>query len=394
MTADAVGGVWHYALELCRALCAQGTEVVLATMGPAPSAQQRADALALGNVILRESTFRLEWMQDPWTDVARAGEWLLSLADRFAVDLVHLNGYAHAVLPWGKPTVVVAHSCVLSWWRAVRGAPAPAEWDRYRTAVSAGLAAADTIAAPSRAMLNTLVENYGDARTRARLAAKSIVIPNARAPEVFSRPAEKEPFVLSVGRLWDEAKNARALVQVAAELPWPVRVAGDCTGPDGGTETLPGIECLGRCSPGALAHLYARAAIYALPARYEPFGLSVLEAALAGCALVLGDIPSLQENWHDVAVFVPPGEPAALRDAVRSLATNADRRHRLAAAARQRAARFSVERMAARYREAYVDATVAHGASATPLHPSPDSQPASAPDAPVLAASRLPALFA
>ncbi len=33
-----------------------------------------------------------------------------------------------------------------------------------------------------------------------------------------------------------------------------------------------------------------------LPARYEPFGLSVLEAALSGCALVLGDIPSLRES--------------------------------------------------------------------------------------------------
>ena len=41
---------------------------------------------------------------------------------------------------------------------------------------------------------------------------------------------------------------------------------------------------------------FARAGIYALPAVYEPFGLSVLEAALSGCALVLGDIPSLARN--------------------------------------------------------------------------------------------------
>ena len=48
-----------------------------------------------------------------------------------------------------------------------------------------------------------------------------------------------------------------------------------------------------------------RAAIYALPARYEPFGLSILEAALSGCALVIGDIPSLREIWADAALFVP-----------------------------------------------------------------------------------------
>ena len=64
---------------------------------------------------------------------------------------------------------------------------------------------------------------------------------------------------------------------------------------------------LGRLSAGELADWYARAAIYALPARYEPFGLSALEAALSGCALVLGDIPSLREIWGDAALFVPPG---------------------------------------------------------------------------------------
>ncbi|MEB3829625.1 glycosyltransferase [Phormidium sp. CCY1219] len=59
-------------------------------------------------------------------------------------------------------------------------------------------------------------------------------------------------------------------------------------------------------SPEELSHWYARAAIYAFPARYEPFGLSVLEAALSGCALVLGDIPRLREMWGDAAVFANP----------------------------------------------------------------------------------------
>ena len=57
-----------------------------------------------------------------------------------------------------------------------------------------------------------------------------------------------------------------------------------------------------------------RATIFALPARYEPFGLSALEAGLAGCALVLGDIP-MREVWHDAAMFVPPEQPAALENA-------------------------------------------------------------------------------
>src|SRR3954462_14350571 len=94
MTADAVGGVWTYALELSRGLAARGVDVILATMGPRPSSEQRAAVAALGNVTLCESDFRSEWMIDPWADVARAGEWLLKLEREHAPDLIHLNGYA------------------------------------------------------------------------------------------------------------------------------------------------------------------------------------------------------------------------------------------------------------------------------------------------------------
>jgi hypothetical protein len=57
------------------------------------------------------------------------------------------------------------------------------------------------------------------------------------------------------------------------------------------------VRCLGPLEASELAGWMHRAAIYALPARYEPFGLSALEAAQAGCALVLGDLSSLREVW-------------------------------------------------------------------------------------------------
>jgi hypothetical protein len=41
MTADAVGGVWTYALELSGALARHDIEVVLATMGPLPDTALR-----------------------------------------------------------------------------------------------------------------------------------------------------------------------------------------------------------------------------------------------------------------------------------------------------------------------------------------------------------------
>ena len=127
----------------------------------------------------------------------------------------------------------------------------------------------------------------------------------------LSAAASKEPFVLAAGRLWDEAKNIEALrAALRREIAWPVCVAGDTRHPDGRAVAAPWTSrMLGRAADRRdLAGWLRAAAIYALPARYEPFGLVRLEAALSGCALVLGDIPSLREVWGDAALFVAPDD--------------------------------------------------------------------------------------
>lgn len=348
MTADTLGGVWSYALELAAALGSHEVRIVLATMGAPLTPGQRADASSVGNLEIVESAFRLEWMDDPWDDVARAGEWLLQLEREHAPDVVHLNGYAHAALPWNAPVCVVAHSCVLSWWRAVHGESAPLTWARYRTAVASGLAAADTVIAPSDAMLYALGREYGTVQ-HAR------VIHNGRSAAAFPRRT-KEPFVLAAGRLWDEAKNVAALEAVAPNLPWPVYVAGSADPPSTDGRTGPVTRtsrALGVLRIRELAEWMGRAEIYALPARYEPFGLSVLEAALAGCALVLGDIPSLRELWDGAALFVDPDDHAGLTIALRTLIDDADLRARTAAACRARALGYTSERMSRAYLDTY-----------------------------------------
>jgi glycogen synthase len=340
MTADAVGGVWPYALELSAGLSRAGVRVLLAVLGPAPDEAQRTAAEQVAGLELIWLGGRLEWMEEPWADVDAAGAELQRAAERHGSDLVHLNGFAHGALAFPGPRLVVAHSCVLSWWRAVKGVEAPASWDRYRERVRAGLLGADRVVAPSHAMGKALLECHGP------LPAVE-VIENGRSG--FSGPAvAKQPFILSAGRLWDEAKNVARLAEVAPSLSWPVRVAGDP-----GPVAWPAVTRLGRLDGPALQAQYAAAALYALPARYEPFGLSALEAALAGCALVLGDIASLRELWRDAAAFVPPDDPGALRAAIQRLIDEPWRRALLAARARRRARRYSAARMAHRYLDLY-----------------------------------------
>lgn len=345
MTTDTVGGVWTYAIELSRGLAASGLETVLATMGAAVSAAQRAEAEAVPGLTLEESTFRLEWMEQAAEDVRRAGEWLLELERVHAPDLIHLNHYAHGALPWRAPVLVVAHSCVHTWWRAVKDGEPPSSFHHYTRGLRRGVAAAGRLAAPSAAFLRAFRAAHGP-------LPPAEVVPNGRDSAAFS-PSEKRPYFLCVGRLWDEAKNARQLASIAPALPWPVRLAGDPTSPDGRTLDLPNLELLGRCPPGEVARLMARAAVYVLPARYEPFGLSVLEAALSGCALVLGDIPTLREVWDDAALYVPPDQPAVLQSTLTRLAREPAARAELGARSRARARAFTSADMARRYRSIY-----------------------------------------
>lgn len=346
MTTDTVGGVWTYALELLRALEPHGVSVVLATMGAPLRDDQRAQVEAFGHVQVEESTFDLEWMQEPWEDVAAAGAWLLELADRTGVELVHLNGFAHGSLPWQVPVLVVGHSCVTSWHAAVKGRAPSASWDRYRREVAAGLRGADLVTAPTRAMLEALEHHYGT------FTAAPAVHNGRRAADFL--PAAPEPFVLTAGRLWDEAKNTAALAAAAPGLPWPVYVAGEVRNPsDGGVVSFDNVEALGRLRPDVLAGWMGRASIYVLPARYEPFGLTAVEAALAGCALVLGDIPTLREVWGEAALFVPPDDHDALGTAIRRLIDDEPLRREMTRRARRRALHYTPERMARGYLDLY-----------------------------------------
>jgi glycosyltransferase involved in cell wall biosynthesis len=136
-------------------------------------------------------------------------------------------------------------------------------------------------------------------------------------------------------------------------LKWPVVIAGDTRHPDGGTIALSRVQLLGALSERQVSQWMSRAAIYALPAHYEPFGLSALEAALSGCALVLGRTGSLQEIWEDAAVYVNPDDETDLIRAINGLISNPDRRRELAERARRRAAEFTPKRMADGYMEVY-----------------------------------------
>ena len=341
MTADPIGGVWQYALELCRQLGRRDVNVVLATMGRWLDGREQAAIAGLPNVEVLQSAYKLEWMSDPWSDVKAAAGWLLDIEARFHPSLIHLNQYSHGALPWKVPALVVGHSCVYSWFEAVKGSPPGSQWKAYNRAVRLGLKAATLVTAPSRSMLDSLEKHYGSFSAAAPIY-------NGRSADSFA-PGKKQPFIFTAGRIWDEAKNIASLKSVVGKIPWPIYAAGESRDPDGKQVLMDGVISLGRLGSEALSQWFSRAAIFILPARYEPFGLSVLEAALSGCALVLGDTPSLREIWDDAARFVRPDDPKDIRAALAELIASSALREDFSKRARRRANCFTAERMAQAY---------------------------------------------
>jgi glycosyltransferase involved in cell wall biosynthesis len=97
----------------------------------------------------------------------------------------------------------------------------------------------------------------------------------------------------------------------------------------------------------------------------------VLEAARAGCALVLSDIPTFRELWNGAALFVSPHNPDALFFALERVCRDDALRASLAQRAAARARRYSIERTADKYLAAYE--TMLAGA-VMPIRPRPLQQ--------------------
>ena len=333
ITTDAVGGVWRYAMDVAAGLARRGVAASLLGLGPGPSAAQAAEAGAAGVELLWLDA-RLDWtLTDPAAAQALACD-LAELAVRAGAGLLHLNApaLAGAVEP-GIPMLVAAHSCLTTLWKAVRTGAPPAEWDWHRRLTARGLRRATVATAPSAAFAADLVAVYGP------LPALRVIPNGARA----IAPAARKEIVLAAGRWWDPAKNVATLDAAAAHIRWPVLAAGPPTGPSGEGVPTKNLRLIGNVDPALMAGSMARAPIFVSLSLYEPFGLSVLEAATTGAALVLADIPTFRELWDGAALFVAPTDPADAARAVNALIADPAIRGRLGAAARARSEYYTLD---------------------------------------------------
>jgi glycosyltransferase involved in cell wall biosynthesis len=96
--------------------------------------------------------------------------------------------------------------------------------------------------------------------------------------------------------------------------------------------------------------------VYAMPSRFEGFGLALLEAMCAGVPAIISDIPALTEVCDNgkYALSFRSGDAQDLADKLRYALDNRDEMERRAKIARSYARQsFSIEKMVAEYERIY-----------------------------------------
>lgn len=344
MTTDVVGGVLTYALDLGAELRTAGWRVTLALQGPQDAAGVEAARRSGLDVV--ETDWPLDWLAPSSAPLLAAGAACARLADRLHVDLVHLNTPVLAAAGgFRQPVVGACHSCLGTWWKAVREGPPPPDLQWRIELLRQAYAACDALLAPSFSFVQDTLAEYGCLPTGVR---------NGRTARPRSGGARKAPHVLTAGRLWDDGKNVAALDAAAGLMRAPVLAAGSLSALGGEVRRPSNLQLLGALSEEALARRMRAAQVFASLSLYEPFGLAVLEAAQAGCALVLSDIPTFRELWDGAAVFVDPrGDPASIAETLDALLQDPARSEDLGRRAEARARAYSRSAMGAGTLELY-----------------------------------------
>ena len=337
------GGIGRYVYELFQALRADGTEVIPFAAGtPTPRVLDELPGfVSLGSPgppIRYELWHRLRW---PLV--------------RLAADVVHAPSLA--VPPTHLPLVVTVNDVA---FLHHPGAFTKRGLAFHRRGLALARRHADAVVAPSEFTRRELIaEGFApDAVFVAHHGVAQVVEPDAATIDGrLEHLGVKPPFVLAVGTI-EPRKNLPVLVAAlqSARTRHP-----DTTlvlaGPRGWLDVpdldKPWVRELGAVDERALDALYRRADLYAMPSRYEGFGLPVLEAMARGCPVVAADAASLPEVVGGAGILVPTGDVAAWARALDALLADPDARAELTEAGIARAATFTWATSADRHLDAY-----------------------------------------
>lgn len=321
-----VGGIENVIYQLCSGHTQQGHQTDVLTIAKDPTPQ----AVQVGNhwVYRARETF----------DIASTPTSLecLSLYRRLAreADLIHYHypwpfmDLVHLLVSPHKPAVVTYHSDIVKQKYLLH---------LYRPLMSQFFGKVDAIVATSPNYLATseVLQAYRNKVTMITYGLDRNSYPVASETEKAKIADRFGPtFFLFVGVL-RYYKGLQHLIDAAANLPWPVVIAG--SGPmesdlhnQAKRLGLKNVHFLGRIDEDEKNALLEKCTAVVFPShlRAEAFGITLLEGAMYGKPLVcceIGSGTSYINQHNETGLVVPPGNAAALREALKTLAENPER---------------------------------------------------------------------
>lgn len=229
-------------------------------------------------------------------------------------------------ISWVEPRAIAAEApnAIQGVWRLAKWGLkfAAPRWPTWRRSL---LDSADAVLPNSRAEAGQLVRLFGADPGRIHVVPNGVSPRFAAAdPTRFRSQVGTADCVLYTGRI-EPRKNVHALVAAAKAVGFPLVVIGN---------TPPGQEAYRRACAQAggngvtwlpavahddptLASAYAAARVFALPSWFETPGLSALEAAVAGCALVITPNGCTREYFGERVAYARPDRPREIRQALR-----------------------------------------------------------------------------
>ena len=142
--------------------------------------------------------------------------------------------------------------------------------------------------------------------------------------------------ILDLVRAWRTGDRSGAVLDLVGETDAD---AGYAARVREAASVDPSILVHGPVDDATVAGLYASADLFALPSRYEGYGIVYAEALSFGLPVIacaVGPVPEVLGD--EAALLVPPGDIDALSGALGRLLSDAGLREKLSAAARRRAA--------------------------------------------------------
>ena len=200
-----------------------------------------------------------------------------------------------------------------------------------------------------------------------QIGTDPVLIPNGVDTQRYrqariTRPSAGVPEIVFLGRLDEPRKGLDIFLDAVSQLDRPARITVIGGGKPRAVE---GVDFLGRVSDAEKARILGRADIYVAPnTGGESFGIVLVEAMAAGCAVVASDIEAFTAvcdiaSDQPAGVVFPVGDAGALARTLRSLIDAPSARQGYARAGIARARQYDWSTVAAQVMAVYE--TVADG---------------------------------